>query len=192
MGDPSHCLSFFRGATAALLLGMFGFTAPVLAAERQAAEDSQADAAHPDAELPSAPVEIDGTVLFHVRGTMAFPAEKRAEAIAGRIEALAVDVEAMLLIAAERTPWLMKEPPPFVRQQALGDFAVTYELNVYCDDAQAMIALYTELHRNILDVFNEYGVQIMTPAYESDPELSKVVPKEQWFNAPAKRGSDGA
>ena len=29
-----------------------------------------------------------------------------------------------------------------------------------------MGTLYTALHQNILDVFNEYGVQIMTPAYE--------------------------
>ncbi len=95
-------------------------------------------------------------------------------------------VEAMLLQAAERTPGLMQEPPPFIRQQALGDFAVTYELNVYTDNAQAMGEIYTGLHRNILDVFNEYGVQIMTPAYEGDPELPKVVAKDQWFSAPAK------
>lgn len=95
-------------------------------------------------------------------------------------------VEAMLLMATERTPGLMKEPPPFVRHQALGDFAVSYEINVYCDNAQAMFEIYTNLHRNILDIFNEYGVQIMTPAYEGDPEKPKVVPKEQWFSAPAK------
>jgi small-conductance mechanosensitive channel len=95
-------------------------------------------------------------------------------------------VEAMLLQAAARTPGLMTEPPPFIRQQALGDFAITYELNVYTDDAQAMNQIYTGLHRNILDVFNEYGVQIMTPAYEGDPERPKVVPKDQWFSAPAK------
>jgi len=94
-------------------------------------------------------------------------------------------VEAMLLLAAERTPGLMQQPPPFVLQQALGDFAVTYELNVYCDTPQASMQLYTELHRNILDVFNEYGVQIMTPAYEGDPEQAKVVPKDQWHAPPA-------
>ena len=95
-------------------------------------------------------------------------------------------VEAMLLMAAERTPALMREPAPFVRQLALGDFAVTYEVNVYCDNAQAMSQIYTALHERILDVFNEHGVQIMTPAYEGDPEQPKVVPKEQWFSAPAR------
>ena len=94
-------------------------------------------------------------------------------------------VEAMLLTAADRTEGLANEPSPFVRQKRLGDFAVTYELNVYCHDAKAMGQLYTELHRNILDVFNEYGVQIMTPAYESDPAMPKVVPRKDWHAAPA-------
>jgi hypothetical protein len=44
---------------------------------------------------------------------------------------------------------------------------------------------YTELHRRILDVFNEYAVQIMTPAYESDAAEPKVVPRDQWYAAPA-------
>ena len=99
-------------------------------------------------------------------------------------------VEAMLLIAAERTPGALTEPKPFVRQLSLGDFAVTYEINVYCGDAHAMSQIYTGLHRNILDVFNEHGIQIMTPAYEGDPEAPKVVPKEQWFTEPAKRAAE--
>ena len=28
--------------------------------------------------------------------------------------------------------------------------------------------------------------QIMTPAYEGDPEKPKVVPKDQWWTAPAQ------
>jgi small-conductance mechanosensitive channel len=95
-------------------------------------------------------------------------------------------VEAMLLIAAGRTPEIMTDPKPFVRQLALGDFAVTYEVNVYCGNPQAIGRIYTALHQNILDVFNEHGIQIMTPAYEGDPESPKVVPKEQWFAAPAR------
>jgi small-conductance mechanosensitive channel len=94
-------------------------------------------------------------------------------------------VEAMLRLAAERTPGLLKDPAPFVLQKSLGDFAVTYELNAYCDNARAMGLLYTAMHQNVLDVFNEHGVQIMTPAYEGDPEKPKVVPKDQWYQAPA-------
>ena len=95
-------------------------------------------------------------------------------------------VEAMLLEAARRTPGLKPEPRPFVLQLQLGDFCVTYELNVACGEPTRMRAVYTDLHRHILDVFNEYGVQIMTPAYEGDPEIPKVVPKDQWYLAPAR------
>jgi small-conductance mechanosensitive channel len=95
-------------------------------------------------------------------------------------------VEAMLMLAAERTPGILKDPKPFVLQKSLGDFAVTYELNVYIDDPHNMAQIYSDLHKNILDAFNEYGVQIMTPAYEGDPDQLKVVPKDQWFAAPAQ------
>lgn len=95
-------------------------------------------------------------------------------------------VEAMLRMAAERTPGLLATPEPFVLQKALGDFSVTYEINVYCNQPQAMGPIYTALHRNILDVFNEYGVQIMTPAYEGDTEQPKIVPMARWFEAPAE------
>ena len=70
-------------------------------------------------------------------------------------------------------------------EKQLGEFAVTYELNVYCTNVNAMRALYSALHRNVLDVFNEHGVQIMTPAYEGDPEQPKVVAPKDWFTAPA-------
>ena len=95
-------------------------------------------------------------------------------------------VEAMLLMAAERTLGLRADKKPFVLQKSLGDFAVNYELNVYCDEVNQMMPLYSELHRNIQDVFNEYDVQIMTPAYESDTPEPKTVPKARWFAAPAR------
>jgi small-conductance mechanosensitive channel len=94
-------------------------------------------------------------------------------------------VEAMLLLAAKRTDGVLQDPHPFVLEKSLGDFAVTYELNVYVDGAQHIPQRYAALHRNILDVFNEHGVQIMTPAYEGDPEQPKVVPKDLWYSAPA-------
>ncbi|HWS73690.1 MAG TPA: mechanosensitive ion channel domain-containing protein, partial [Quisquiliibacterium sp.] len=99
-------------------------------------------------------------------------------------------VEAMLLIAAGRTENIMTTPAPFVLHKSLGDFCVVYELNVYVDNAQGMARTYTSMHRNILDVFNEYGVQIMTPAYEGDPEEPKLVPRSQWFAAPARAAGE--
>ena len=95
-------------------------------------------------------------------------------------------VEAMLIEAANRTEGLKREPAPFVLQTGLGDFCITYEINAYCDKPREMPRLYTALHQNILDVFNEHGVQIMTPNYVADTEQPKLVPKEQWYSAPAK------
>jgi small-conductance mechanosensitive channel len=90
-------------------------------------------------------------------------------------------VEEMLKTAADRTEGLLKEPPPFVLQKSLSDFAVVYEVNAYCDDPSRMMKIYTSLHQNILDIFNENNIQIMTPAYEGDPAEPKVVRKEDWF-----------
>jgi small-conductance mechanosensitive channel len=89
-------------------------------------------------------------------------------------------VDSMLKLAADRTEGLLKQPPPFVLKRSLGDFAVNYEINAYCKDVYNMLHHYNELHQNILDVFNENNVQIMTPAYERDPEEPKVVPKDKW------------
>ena len=38
---------------------------------------------------------------------------------------------------------------------------------------------------NIQDVFNEHGVQIMSPHYLGDPAQAKVVAKADWYPAPA-------
>lgn len=89
-------------------------------------------------------------------------------------------VDAMLMMAADRTQGLLKEPSPFVLKKSLGDYAVNYELNVYCKDISGINTHYTNLHQNILDVFNENKIQIMTPSYVADPEIPKVVPKDQW------------
>jgi small-conductance mechanosensitive channel len=99
-------------------------------------------------------------------------------------------VEALLLVAAERTGAILKTPAPFVLIRSLDDFAIKYELNAFVGTAQQMLPNYAGLHRNILDVFNEHRVQIMTPAYEGDPAQPKIVPAERWYAAPAERHAD--
>ena len=99
-------------------------------------------------------------------------------------------VHALLLLAAERTGGLLREQPPFVLQTALNDFYVSYELNAYTDRPLEMVQIYSDLHRNIQDAFNEFGVQIMSPHYVGDPACAKVVPKEQWYQPPAKQGDE--
>jgi small-conductance mechanosensitive channel len=99
-------------------------------------------------------------------------------------------VNALLLMAAEKTPGILREPAPFVYQKSLGDFYVEYELNAFTNSPLIMMKAYSDLHKNILDAFNEYGVQITSPNYVLDPENLKIVPKEKWYPAPAKPPSD--
>ncbi len=94
-------------------------------------------------------------------------------------------VDAMLKLAADHTEGLEKQPPPYVLKHSLDDFSVRYEINVYCKDVSKMQTYKNILIQNILDIFNENDVQIMTPAYEGDPESPKVIPKEQW-NTPLR------
>jgi small-conductance mechanosensitive channel len=95
-------------------------------------------------------------------------------------------VHAMLLQAAEHTPGIRSVPKPFVSQTALSDFYVEYRLCVQVERPEIRRITLTALHGNIQDVFNEFGVQIMSPNYVYDPKDKVWVPKEQWFEAPAK------
>jgi small-conductance mechanosensitive channel len=74
-------------------------------------------------------------------------------------------VHALLIEAAGKTKRLLKSPPPFVLQTGLNDFYVTYELNAYTDNPEIMPRIYSELHQNIQNSFNEAGVEIMSPHY---------------------------
>jgi small-conductance mechanosensitive channel len=95
-------------------------------------------------------------------------------------------VQALLLQAAERTPGLRKEPKPMVCQVSLEDFYVKYTLFVALERQETRIFVFHDLHANIQDLFNEYGVQIMSPNYIVDPSAPKVVPKKNWYAAPAR------
>jgi small-conductance mechanosensitive channel len=74
-------------------------------------------------------------------------------------------VHALLIEAVGKTKHFLKSPPPFVLQTALNDFFVTYELNAYTDTPEIMPLIYSELHQNIQNTFNEGGVEIMSPHY---------------------------
>ncbi len=94
-------------------------------------------------------------------------------------------VHALLLLAAERTAGIRRTPVPAVRQSNLGDFHVEYVLLVCLEQPHLRNPTLGALRANIQDAFNEFGVQIMSPNYEADPEAPKIVPRDQWFAAPA-------
>ena len=95
--------------------------------------------------------------------------------------------EALLLMAADRTPGVRREPKPVVFQTALQDFYVQYTLLVSLERPDRRGPILNTLHANVQDAFNEHGVQIMSPNYEADPKAPKIVPKERWFDAPVRQ-----
>jgi small-conductance mechanosensitive channel len=100
-------------------------------------------------------------------------------------------VHELLKNAAYATENILREPLPFIFQTALDDFYVHYELNVYTDKPNIMAKIYSDLHQNIQDKFNEGGVEIMSSHYSTIRDGNQVtiphdyLPKE--YKAPAFR-----
>ena len=74
---------------------------------------------------------------------------------------------------------LETHPSPFVLRSELADYAVVYEVNAYPSSVNALPKLESDLRANILDVFNENHVQIMTPSYIADPTIPKIAPTDK-------------
>jgi small-conductance mechanosensitive channel len=98
-------------------------------------------------------------------------------------------VHAMLLEAARRVGGVAQDPPPYVVQTALSDFYVEYRLCAQSNRSapRKRVEVMDQLHAQIQDVFNENGVQIMSPHYRSDPPEPQVVPPEAWSPGLASR-----
>jgi small-conductance mechanosensitive channel len=101
-------------------------------------------------------------------------------------------VQSLMVLAAERTQGIRTEPKPIVLQEALQDFYVKYTLLFSLEKQEARLFVLDALHANVQDLFNEYGVQIMSPNYLADPASPKIVPKTDWFAAPARREAPGS
>lgn len=83
-------------------------------------------------------------------------------------------VHELLLAAASATPEIRREPAPEVRQVALDDFYVRYELLFAPADPSRRRLVLSRLHEAIQDRFHAAGVQIMSPHYETDPATAKI------------------
>src|SRR5215510_6273065 len=100
-------------------------------------------------------------------------------------------VHELLLLAASRTPGIRKEPAPHVLQRELSDFYVQYHLVAHLQEGKNRAEVLSELHAQIQDAFNEYGAQIMSPHFESQPKKPVVVPKSAWYVPPVSSPGSG-
>jgi small-conductance mechanosensitive channel len=94
-------------------------------------------------------------------------------------------VHALLLLGASRTAGIRNNPPPRVLQRELSDFYVQYHLIAHLLEGKNRAEVISELHAQIQDAFNEFGAQIMSPHFESQPETKLFVPKREWHAGPA-------
>ncbi|MDR1841170.1 MAG: mechanosensitive ion channel family protein [Holophagales bacterium] len=101
-------------------------------------------------------------------------------------------VHAMLKMAAEKTDGLGKDPAPYVIQTALANACVEYTLVVHMTiQPNLRQFVKSDLHQNIQDVFNQYGVQLMTSTH-IESGIPPVVPEERWYAEPAKKDEAGS
>jgi len=78
-------------------------------------------------------------------------------------------VHELLTKAASATSGVSRrdDRKPFVLQTSLDDFYVSYQINAFTEEAHKMAGIYSELHQNIQDKFNEAGVEILSPHYRA-------------------------
>jgi small-conductance mechanosensitive channel len=100
-------------------------------------------------------------------------------------------VHQLLKDAANATEYILKTPEPFILQTSLDDFYVSYELNAYTDQPNIMAKIYSELHQNIQDKFNEAGVEIMSPHYSQIRDGNRTAIPDEYlpkgYTSPAFR-----
>lgn len=89
-------------------------------------------------------------------------------------------VHQLLIDAALNTPGVVDDPRPFVLETSLSDWYPVYQVNAYIKDANRLGEIYSDLHQNIQDRFNEAGVEIMSPHYMAMRDGNEsTIPKKE-------------
>jgi small-conductance mechanosensitive channel len=79
------------------------------------------------------------------------------------------DITKLLITAAEHSGLV----EPFVRIRALGDFSVTYEVSGRLADTKKFLGSKSTLHRAVLDTLHSAGVEIVSPSFMNQRQISK-------------------
>nr|WP_321452928.1 mechanosensitive ion channel family protein [uncultured Carboxylicivirga sp.] len=110
--------------------------------------------------------KLQGGVVVHTTVTIGYDVPWR-------------QVHQILINAAKKTSNLNSDIAPFVLQTSLDDFYVSYQLNAHTNEPDKQPGIYSELHQNIQDGFNEAGIEILSPHYRAARDGNQMaVPKE--------------
>lgn len=99
------------------------------------------------------------------------------------------DIHKALIDAALKTQMIEQTPPPFVLQTSLDDFYVSYQINVYTKEPTKQPLIYSSLHQNIQDSFNEAGIEIMSPHYSALRDGNTTTIPENYLKSDYKPSS---
>ncbi len=89
-------------------------------------------------------------------------------------------VHELLIEAGLNTPDVLQEPKPFILQLALDDFYVQYQINVYTKDANKMAAIYSDLNKNIQDIFNREEIELVSPQFMAQMQNVETKPPKDF------------
>jgi len=96
----------------------------------------------------------DTVFILHTRITLSYATPRK-------------QAEELLIQAALATRDILPQPSPYVYHVAFNDFAIVYELNACTLYPNRKEEIYSELHKNITDMFNAAGIEIMTAHYHA-------------------------
>lgn len=95
--------------------------------------------------------------------------------------------EKLLLEAARGSEGLLAEPEPFALVRDLDNNYVAYEINAYTDRPNRLVAIYSNLMENILDRFDEAGVEILSPRHVALRDSTPTVKHRQRRTTASRR-----
>ena len=93
----------------------------------------------------------------------------------------------IMIQAALATPHIEAEPRPFVLQTKLDDWYVVYQINAYTRHPEQMAVIYSHLHQNIQDMFNEAGIEIMSPHFMGVRQTDQIFMPDEYLQKNKKK-----
>jgi small-conductance mechanosensitive channel len=69
----------------------------------------------------------------------------------------------LIVEAARKSEYVLDNPSPFVLVKNLGNYATEMELNIYTNEPEKQPSIFSELNKNIRDIFEQNGINMTVP-----------------------------
>jgi len=69
----------------------------------------------------------------------------------------------LIVEAARKSEYVLDNPAPFVLVKNLGNYACEMELNIYTNEPEKQPSIFSELNKNIRDIFEANGINMTVP-----------------------------